>query len=287
MGVIKSGRTGIYYETSGSGDAGSVILIRGQGTQMIHWPESFYTPFADQGFLTVRFDNRDTGLSDKFDHVSGPELESLKQKIMAGESIDPPYTMDEMVLDVIALMDGLSIPSAHIVGMSMGGFITQLLAAKHPSRVDSMTSIMSASGAVDPAIIENLWLYPRTREEFIQEWVEYTRLYGSKKYFQGDEYSRSIAAAAYDRCYSPQGANRQLLAIMTRQTNENLVRSITRPALVIHGDGDLLITPERGRETAELIPGAEFRLIKGMGHDIPPNLGKELAEIILQHIASH
>ncbi len=284
MEILQSGRTKIAYEASGSGKAGVVILIRGQGTQLIHWPASFYEAFSTRGFLTIRFDNRDTGRSSKFDRIAGRELEALKQRLAAGDDIDPPYTLDDMALDVVALMDELDIETAHIAGISMGGFIAQLLAAKYPARVLSMTSIMSGSGQVDHTLIDSLWSVPRSREEYIQEWVEYIRQFGSKQYFEGDDYSRRIAAAAFDRCYSPDGANRQLLAIFSRKNPKEWVKSIAVPTLVVHGSDDLLISPSRGRETARLIPGATFQLIDGMGHDIPPRLGKLLAEIVLKHI---
>ena len=286
MGIIQTGRVDIAYETSGSGQAGVVILIRGQGTQLIHWPESFYEAFSTQGFRTIRFDNRDTGLSGKFDGIAGRELEALKRRIAAGEQIDPPYTMDDMALDVIALMDGLDIDTAHIVGYSMGGVIAQLLAANYPSRVISLTSIMSGSGPVDPTLIETLWSARRSRETFIREWVEHVRQFGGKKYFEGDDYSRRIAAAAFDRCYSPDGANRQVLAIFSMKNTKDRVRTVSVPTLVVSGGDDLLMPPARGQETAELIPGATFQLIDGMGHDISPSLGKALAEIVLAHIRS-
>ncbi len=284
MGTLTTGQTDIAYETSGSGEAGTVILIRGQGTQMTHWPESFYEVFTRHGFLTVRFDNRDTGLSGKFDHIFHGELEILKQRALAGEEIEPPYTLDDMALDIIGLMDGLGIHSAHIVGISMGGYIAQIVAAKYASRVLTMTSIMSGSGSLDPALIEKLWSTRTSRKNFIEEWVEYVQQFGSKKYFEGDEYSRRQAADAYDRCYSPDGANRQLLAIASTKNPKELAKTITVPTLVVHGAGDLLLPPSRGRETAKLIPGAIFKLIDGMGHDIPPGLGKPLASVVLEHI---
>jgi len=286
MEILQTGRIEIAYEASGSGDAGVVILIRGQGTQLIHWPASFYDAFSNRGFLTIRFDNRDTGLSTKFDSIAGRELEALKKRLTAGEDIDPPYTMDDMALDVVALMDKLDIETAHIAGISMGGFITQLLAVQYPERVISMTSIMSGSGPVDPALIDSLWSVPSTREAYIQEWVEYIRQFGSKQYFESDEYERRGAAAAFDRCYSPDGANRQLLAIFSRTNPKEAVKSITVPSLVVHGSDDSLISPSRGRETASLVPGATFQLVDGMGHDIPPRLGEPLAEIVLRHILS-
>ena len=286
MGIIKTGRVEIAYETSGSGEAGVVILIRGQGTQLIHWPESFYEAFATQGFRTIRFDNRDTGFSGKFNGIAGRELEALKRRIAAGEQIDPPYTMDDMALDVIALMDGLDIDTAHIVGYSMGGGIAQLLAAEYPARVLSMTSIMSGSGPVDATLIDALWSVRKSRQAFIREWVEYVRQFGGKKYFEGDDYSSRIAAAAFDRCYSPDGANRQLLAIFSMKNRKDRVRAISVPTLVVSGGDDLLMPPARGKETAKLIPGATFQLIDGMGHDISPSLGKPLAEVVLAHIRS-
>jgi pimeloyl-ACP methyl ester carboxylesterase len=284
MGGVQSGKAEIAYETDGRGEAGVIILIRGQGMQLIHWPESFYGVFLTRGFRTIRFDNRDTGLSGKFDYIAGKKLEELKRQITTGDGIDPPYTMDDMALDVIALMDELSIDAAHIVGISMGGFIAQLLAAKYPSRVLSMTLISSFSRLADFRLFEELWAVPRSREVFIQEWVEYVRQFGSKKYFEGDNHSRQMAAATFDRCYSPDGANRQLLAMFSMKDIRDLVRTISVPTLVIHGTDDHLISPEIGKETADLIPDAIFKLIEGMGHDTPPGIGKPLAQIALRHI---
>ena len=171
-------------------------------------------------------------------------------------------------------------------GISMGGFITQVLAAKHPNRVLSMASIMSASGNIDPQIIDALWSQRLSREAFAEEWVDYIRAFGSPKFSAGDDHSRSQAAAAFDRCYSPDGANRQILAILSAKDIDlqSLVKTISIPALVVHGENDGLIPPDRGRETADLIPNAKFVLVHGMGHDTPPKLGKPLADIVLEHI---
>lgn len=288
MPIIQAGKILLAYEESGSGEAGTVILIRGQGTQMTHWPASFYNAFAEQGFRTIRFDNRDTGLSEKIDRIGDRELEVIRKQVAAGDKFDPPYTLDDMVLDVINLMDALNIEKAHVAGISMGGIITQVLAAKFPSRALSMASIMSASGGVDPQIIDALWSQRLTREAFIEEWVDYIRAFGSPKYTEGDDYSRTTAAAAFDRCYSPDGANRQILAILAAEAMDlpSLLKTISMPALVVHGENDGLIPPEKGRETADLIPDAKFVLVQGMGHDTPPKLGQPLADIVLAHIGS-
>jgi pimeloyl-ACP methyl ester carboxylesterase len=288
MPIIQAGKIKLAYEESGSGDAGSVILIRGQGTQMIHWPASFYDAFEDQGFRTIRLDNRDTGLSEKFDHIGDQELEAIRKQVAAGEDVKPPYTLDDMALDVVNLMDVLGIQKAHIIGISMGGSITQVLAAKYPSRVLSMTSIMSASSVVGPQILDVLWSQRLSRDDYIQEWVDYIRMFGSPKFAEGDDHTRGQAAAAFDRCYSPDGANRQILAILSAKDTDlpSLVKTISIPALVVHGENDGLVPPERGRETADLIANAKFMLVPGMGHDTPPKLGKPLADIVLDHIQS-
>jgi pimeloyl-ACP methyl ester carboxylesterase len=288
MPIIQAGDIQLFYEESGSGDAGTVILIRGQGTQMIHWPASFYDTFADQGFRTIRFDNRDMGLSEKFDHFGDQELEAMRKQVAAGEDFEPPYTLEDMALDVIHLMDALDIEKAHIIGISMGGIITQILATKYPSRLLSMTSTMCGSGSVDPQVIDLIWSQRLSKEAYIQEWVDYIRTFGSPKYAAGDDHSRTTAAAAFDRCYSPDGANRQILAILAAKDMglQSLVKTISIPALVVHGENDGLVPPEKGRETADLIPNAKFKLVPGMGHDTPPKLGKPMADIVLEHIQS-
>ena len=288
MSKIHTGRLKIAYEETGPAGAAAVILIRGQGTQLIHWPEDFHGAFASAGFRTIRFDNRDTGLSGKFDQVTGKKLTAIKNRAVSGEDFVPPYTLDDMAMDVLQLMDALNIDNAHIIGISMGGIIAQVLASKYSERVLSLTSIMSGSRSLhfNPDLIKDLWSDSKDRAGVIEEWVEYVRSYGSKGYAAGDEYSRRMGAAAYDRCYSPDGANRQLLAICAMSNIEDLVKTISVPTLVVHGADDLLLPSQWGKETAELIPGAKFELVDGMGHDIPPGLGKLLAEIVLAHIQS-
>jgi pimeloyl-ACP methyl ester carboxylesterase len=284
MSIIHTGQIEIAYEENGPVDGNAVILIRGQGTQLIHWPQEFYDPFAAAGYRTVRFDNRDTGLSGKFDRVAGKELAYMWEQATSGKAFQPPYTLDDMVNDVIGLMDALKIKKAHIIGISMGGVIAQLIAARHGNRARSLTSVMSASRSIDPALIADLWKVPKPRKEAIEEWVDYMYTYGSKAFLADDEYYRQQAATAYDRCYASDGANRQILAICATTDVSELITSISVPTLVVHGAGDLLIPPEAGQETAELIPGARFELIEGMGHDIPPALGQPLSSIIIDHI---
>ena len=286
MGTIQTNQIEIAYEESGPVDGTAVILIRGQATQLIHWPPEFYDPFAAAGYRAVRFDNRDTGLSSKFDQMAGQALADMWERAASGKDFQPPYTLEYMVDDVCGLMDALNIDKAHIVGISMGGVIAQLTAARYGERVLSLTSVMSGSRKIDPTLIADLWAVPKPREEVIEEWVEYVRTFGSPGYDAGDEYARRQGAAAYDRCYAPEGGNRQILAICATSDVSELIKTISVPTLVVHGADDVLIPPEFGQVTAELIPGATFKVIEGMGHDIPPALGQPLSSIIIDHLNS-
>jgi proline iminopeptidase len=286
MGTIHTGQVEIAYEETGPTDGTAVILIRGQGSQLILWPAEFYDAFAAAGYRTVRFDNRDTGLSSKFDQLTGRELEEVWKRAASGKDFQPPYTLEDMVGDVCGLMDALDIDKAHIVGISMGGVIAQLMAAARSERVLSLTSVMSASRKIDPTLIADLWAVAKPRDEAIEEWVEYLKAFGSPGYTAGEEYARRQGAEAYDRCYSPEGGNRQILAIVAAKDIPGMLNSISAPTLVVHGADDMLIPPEAGQVTADLIPGATFNVIEGMGHDIPPALGQPLSSIIIEHIRS-
>ncbi len=131
----------IEYETHGKASDPALILVRGLGTQLIDWPASLLQQFVDDGFHVVVFDNRDVGLSEKFSAAGKPDM----KRIAKGE-LSPPYTIADMAGDIVGLMDGLSVAKAHVVGISLGGMIVQVLAALNGARLLSMTSVMSSSG---------------------------------------------------------------------------------------------------------------------------------------------
>ena len=150
MPIVAANGINIAYDEVGDAKAPVILLIMGLGTQMIAWPEAFCLAIAQRGFRVVRFDNRDIGLSTKFDAAAPIDLAAAFARAMAGKSVDAPYTLDDMVADTIGLMDALGIGNAHVVGASMGGMIAQIVAARHPNRTRSLTSIMSSSG--DPGL---------------------------------------------------------------------------------------------------------------------------------------
>jgi pimeloyl-ACP methyl ester carboxylesterase len=292
MTAINANGITIEYEEYGPKDGSAVILVRGLGTQLIYWPEEYCMAYAEAGHRVVLFDNRDVGLSSKLDHLGEVDISDILAQMSAGEKVDAPYTLDDMALDIIGLMDALDIARAHIVGISLGGMITQTVTGNHPDRVISMTSIMSSTGnpdlpTGDPEVMKTLLSPPQDsadREAKIADEVRSMQLTGSPGYPVSDEFCLDLAARAYDRCYHPAGVDRQMAAARALGDRRPRLQKITRPALVIHGSDDVLLPPEGGRDTAANIPGAKYVEIPGMGHDIPPSLGAKLAAIVMEHI---
>lgn len=136
----------IEYEEFGDKGKPVIILIMGLGGQLLWWDQEFCQALADEGFRVIRFDNRDVGMSKIFDEIETPnfQLFALLNRFLH-YTLPAPYSLLDMANDVIELMDGLKIENAHIVGMSMGGMIGQLLAIHYPSRVNSLTAIMTSS----------------------------------------------------------------------------------------------------------------------------------------------
>src|SRR5258706_1665325 len=129
----------IEYESFGSPASPTILLVMGFSLQMIDWDERFCAMLAERGFRVVRFDNRDVGLSSKIASTKVPDVRAL----MGGDASTATYALDDMAEDTIGLIDPLDASSAHVVGMSMGGMIAQLVAIQAPERVKSLCSIMS------------------------------------------------------------------------------------------------------------------------------------------------
>src|SRR3954454_1801365 len=239
----------LCYETFGDASAPPVLLVMGLGTQMIAWDTRFCEDLAGRGFFVVRFDNRDTGRSTRLDGAPVPKLRELALRRIAR----PAYKLADMALDAVGLMDALGIERAHVVGVSMGGMIAQTVAARHPNRVRSLTSIMSNTGARfsgQPALKTFpvlLGAAPADREGFIEHSAKTWTLIGSPGFERDELELREMIALSFDRGASPAGTARQLGAIIASGNRRRELRAVQAPTLVIHGDADKLGAPPRGR----------------------------------------
>lgn len=281
----------IEYAVQGSPDAPTIVLITGLGLQMTAWPTSFIEGLATRGFRVVSFDNRDTGLSSRATSTKRIDLRAAAIKGILGFPVRPPYTLEDMGSDAIGLMDRLNINRAHVLGISMGGMIGQVLAAKHRERLVSLTSIMSSSGATrfsfHMSAATRALLSPPTRNATEAQILDHTEhiwmLIGSPGLLPPRDLLRERLRQSMQRAYNPAGVARQMLAIMTSGDRRRLLRTIETPTLVIHGDRDTLVPIGAGRDTAANIRGASFREVAGMGHDLPEPLVPMLVDLVAGH----
>ena len=285
MNIQANGIT-IEYDTFGSEQDRPLLMIMGLGAQLIAWDEEFCRMLADAGHFVIRFDNRDAGLSTAFDEQGVPDMGVLAGRLQAGEAVESPYTLDDMAADGMALLTGLGIARAHICGASLGGMIAQAMAINYPEAVLSMTSIMSSTGnpLLPPAEPEAMAALVSERrddpEHAMQRAVEVSRVIGSPGFPMDEERLRRMGLEAYRRAYNPDGAARQMAAVMTHGDRREGLNRLKMPVLVIHGDRDPLVLPAGGRDTHENIPGSELLLVEGMGHDLPPGAWPQLVEAI-------
>lgn len=272
----------LQWETTGPAHGDPILLVMGLGGQLIHWPDRLAHDLVQRGFRMIRFDNRDAGLSGEADR--GMRTCVLRDWLRARLGRPTPaganYTLHDMADDALGLLDVLGIPKAHLLGVSMGGMIAQILAGKRPQRVKSLTSIMSSTNhpRLPPARFDVLWRMagigprPRTREQVIRRSVQILRRVGSPAYPTPVEQRRQIVGRAYDRAFRPAGHLRQAHAIVSTGSFEDLLPQIRVPTQIIHGLSDPLLRPACGQRSAQLIRGARLELIDGMGHDFAPAL---------------
>jgi pimeloyl-ACP methyl ester carboxylesterase len=261
MSTARNGAVEIYYEEFGDPDAPTLLLVNGLGSQCLNYDVSWCQLFCEEGFHVVRFDNRDVGLSTKLEGAT--------------------YALVDMADDAIAVLDAVEVDNAHVMGCSMGGMIVQRLALNHPDRLLSITSVMSRTGepgygeSSEEALAFLLAPAAPSRAAYIDRQVAALHVYGSKSEWLDDDAIRARAAAAYNRCFCPEGVGRQMHAVMQDGSRSAELAELDLPALVIHGSRDTLIDRSGGRRTAEVIPGARYVEIDGMGHDYPPPVWKE------------
>ena len=268
-----------------------VLPIMGLGMHLISWPEHFIQPLLYAGYRVVRFDSRDSGLSTTFDHLGKPNMAWTMMKYQMGMALHPPYTLSDMALDSLGVLDALGIASAHVVGVSMGGMIAQHIALAAPQRVTSLTSIMSSSGAKGlpgphPEAIKVMMSRPRDKSEesIVQYGLHLLGVIGSPAYPTPEAELRQQIQLAYRRSQQPHGTLRQTVAVMADTGRAALLSRVHCPTLVVHGRADPLVPFVCGEDTARRIPGAVLLGIDGMGHDLPPEPVRQIHEALIPRL---
>lgn len=284
----------LEVETFGENTNPALVLIMGLGCQMTVWPLAFCQQLAEAGFYVVRFDNRDVGLSSRLDHLGTPRLmrEILRQRL--GLRPRAPYRLHALVKDTVGLLDALGIRRAHIVGLSMGGMVAQLMALQYPERLASLTLMMTTSGnprLPQPSLSMQLRLIRRPkgrdRQALIEHGIRTWQLMASPHNPPSRESLEPFVAGLVDRAITPRGYIRQLLAVMASGARHRKLADITLPTLVVHGVDDPLIPKAAGEELARLIHGARLELVPRMGHDLPADIFPGIAMKIAAHAGSH
>lgn len=290
MPLIAANTIELHYESLGPTSAPTILLIMGLGAQMTRWNVELCDLLVERGFRVIRFDNRDCGLSTLCGELALPDFSAL---LRGGWPIALPYTLDTMAADCIGLLDALDIKRAHLAGASMGAAIAQIIAAHHPERTLSLTSIMSSSGnplLPPPTSTAALSLFapmPATadRASVVEDAISRFLSVASPGYPTALEDLQVLFGQEYDRCFNPKGVARQLAAFIAHGDRRPLLKRITCPTVVLHGRDDPLIPLACGEDVANSIPEAELRVVDGMGHDFPVALTETFADAICRAAA--
>lgn len=291
MPTVASNGIELYYESRGSGPP--LVMIMGIGAQLVNWPPGLVDEVVARGFRVILFDNRDTGLSTHLHGVRVPRLQRIIGRGMLGFPVEAPYSLLDMADDVAGLLDALDIADAHVLGVSLGGMVAQSLTIAHPSRVRTLTSVMSTTGnrwvsIPRPRALKALMgKAPRSEDEAVAHMVNFRRVCGSTAYPVDEAMYADIARQQFRRGLNPRGFLRQLAAIFATGDRTGALRFVRTPTLVFHGRVDPLVPVAGGRATARAIPRARLKVMDGMGHDLPAGIWPILADAVADHARAH
>ncbi len=281
--TVQTGMT-IHYEVRGDGEP--LLLVMGLGGQLVSWPDAFVDGLVDRGFKVIVYDNRDIGLSTK-GRSKPPGIFKTFAASASRRFAKSEYLLSDMADDAAGLLAELGIERAHIVGISMGGMITQQLAIDHAGRVLSIASIMSTTGnrrvgrpktSILPKLLR---LTKGGPETYVERQVEVFRLVEGSSH--NEEQTRLLAARALARDYTPDGTARQAAAILASPDRTSGLHSVRVPALVVHGLEDTLVAPSGGFATTKAIPGARLMAFPDMGHNLPSHRISEIIDSIVEN----
>ncbi len=272
-GTVKVNWT-VERPPNGEPDAERLLLINGLGSPLVAFEPLFVAALVAEGFSVARFDNRDIGRSSRVDHKPG-----------AGT----PYSISDMAADAVAVLDDIGWADANVLGQSMGGMIAQVLAIEHPDRVERLIALMTASGErgfgapTSEAMAALMQPAPVEREAWMAHRLETERIWASPDHWD-PQWVTAKAEAMLDHGVDPKGTARQFRAVMAAGSRDEALGGLNVPTLVIHGSADTLIQPDGGRHLAEVIPGARYAEVEGLGHDLPPALLPTLTTIVTEFV---
>lgn len=252
----------IAWTEVGNPEGAPVMMVMGLGGSHRLWGDPLVDGLIDAGYRVILFDNRDVGASHRFEPMGKPALMWNLLKNTFGMPVTADYTLYDMAADTVGLMDHLKLEKAHILGASMGGMISQIIAAKYPQKTLSLISIMSTSGA------EHLPEASDKASGTIRDILD----------ADGEE-----LADLHTRGFYPEGIPRQMMAILRAGDRSEQLTEIKAKTLILHGRDDTLLPLAHGEHTAELIPNAEFFVFDHMGHNMPV----EVVPLLLSKIVSH
>ena len=292
MQIVANG-INIEVEDHGNPSDPAILLVMGYTAQLVYWPLDLVNGLVDHGFRVIRFDNRDVGLSYKFDGVRAPNpiRQMIAKRFMPSRNL-APYNLEDMARDAVGVLDALEIEKAHIVGASMGGMIGQLIAADHSDRVLSFTPIMSSTNApglpgadaeVRKVLFRTARAKTKTREEALELGLAFSTLIASEEGRSRKEERKELMQLAQERGFYPPGPKRQMAAIIETGNLRPVAKRIAAPTMVIHGAEDPLIPSACGRDIAANVNNARFELVEGMGHDLPPSKLPAMVALIAGH----
>ena len=284
MQIQANGLT-IEVDDQGPVSADPLVLIMGLGMQLTAWPQPLVQMLVSRGFRVIRLDNRDTGLSQGFDHLGVPNLTWAALRYAAHLPVKTPYALADMAADTLAVLDALGLPGAHICGASMGGMVAQHLAAAHPDRVKSLTLMMTTTGARHlaqaPWRVRKILLSRPDGQQpdaVLAHLMRVMRVIGSPAYPADEVQLRQRLQASIARAWRPAGTARQLAAVVADGDRSALLARIRTATRIIHGLEDPLVPVAAGQDLLKKLPGAVADFVPGMGHDLPAQLLERFAD---------
>jgi pimeloyl-ACP methyl ester carboxylesterase len=269
----------LCFDTFGDPRDRAILLIAGSGASMDWWEDEFCERLAAGSRFVVRYDHRDTGQSVTYEPGA------------------PGYTGDDLIADAAGLLDTFGLRSAHLVGISMGGAIAQLVALDRPHRVASLTLISTSPAGPDepdlPSMSEEIragFAVPEPdwsdRAAVIDYMVHLARVSAARSRPFDEAAIRALAGRVFDRTRN----------IESTMTNHNLLdgggrwrerlAEVSAPTLVIHGTEDPLLPYEHGLALAKEIPGAALLALEQTGHELPREVWNVVVPAILAHTSS-